>query len=373
MEKKSYISPLQIILVLFVTRMLFSSSYESVLNAGNGIQDLLLSIPVSFVLNFIMAIPILILIGRHPGHDPVECAMKTAGRGVGIITAIIYFMFFILIASLTLGNYENYFTTNVIPEVQSKIIGLYMIVVCLYGMLKGIESIARFGGVVAVIYLITLLSIILTLMSYSDVAFLKPIFNKGTKLFIQGILMNYNLSYQIVILAFLAPFIRQGGSAAKTYTIYNTFAFVVLFGLEFAIVTVLGAYGARELYPLRTLSSLSHIGFLRGLDVVDMVSWMFNAVITVTLNGYLAAACLLKIGLNKHRRLVTVLCCAVIFYLSTLIAKHFFGLQMAMVSAMTAVLLTLAVAVIPLILLVVDLIKGRVVQNAQSAQDTQNS
>jgi Spore germination protein. len=373
MEKKSYISPLQIILMLLITRLLFSSSYQSVLNAGNNEQDLLPSIPVVFVVNFIAAIPILVLLGRQPGHDPVECAMKVAGRGVGTVVAFVYFLFFIAIAALTLGNYENYFSTSVIPDVRAYIIGAYMIVVCLYGMLKGIEAIARFGGVVAVVYVVTLIIIFLSLMQFADISLLKPIFYKGTKLFMQSILMNYNLSYQIVLLAFLAPFIRPGASAAKTYACWNFFAFLVLFMLEFAIVTVTGAYGARQLYPLLTLSSLSHIGFLEELDAVDMVSWMLNAVITVSLSGYLAVNCLLKIGLNKHKRLISFLCCAAILYLSTLIAENFSSIQMVIVGATAAVILTAAAVVIPLIILIIDLIKGRMVQNAQGAQKVQNS
>jgi spore germination protein KB len=373
MEKKSYISPLQIILMLFTTRLLFSSSYQSALKAGNNVQDLLLSIPFAFAANILVAIPILVLLARHPGHDPVECAIKIAGRGVGTVVAVIYFLFFGAIAALTLGNYENYFTTSVIPDVRVYIVGLYLILVCLYGVLKGIESIARFGGVVAVFYIIILLSISLSLLPLSDTGLLKPILYKGTKLFMQGIVMNFNLSYQVVILAFLAPFIRQGKSAVKTYFLYSLLAFLGLVSLEYAIVTVTGAFGAKQLYPLQLLSSLSHIGFLEELDAVDMVAWILNTVITVTLTTYLAVHCLLKIGLNKHRRIVSTLCCAAVFCFSTLISRDFYGLQMMMVSALAAMILIAAVVVIPLIILVVDLIKGRVVQNAKDTQNAQNS
>jgi Spore germination protein. len=373
MEKKSYISPFQIVLMLFITRLLFSSSYQSALNPGNSIQDILLSVPVAFVVNLIAAIPLLILLARHPGHDPVECTIKVAGRGLGAAVAILYFLFFIAIATLTLGNYENYFTTAVIPDVRAYVIGLYLIIVCLYGVLKGIESISRFGSIVAIFYFVILLTIFISIYGVVDPSLLKPIFYSGTKLFMQGIVMNFNLSYQVVILAFLTPFLRQGKSVAKTYTVFCTVAFLGLFLLEFAIVTVTGAFGAKQVYPLQLLSSLSHIGFFEELDAVDMVSWILNAVVTVTLNAYLAVNCLMKLGLNKHRKLVATLCCALVFYFSIMTAKGFYGLQMMMVSMWATMILVTAVVIIPLFVLIIDLIKGKVVQNAQNVQNVQKS
>lgn len=366
MEKKSYISPVQAVLVLFILRLLFSSSYQSVLNMGNSIQDLLLSLPVIFVTNFIIAIPILILLKRHPGQDLVECTEKAAGRGAGIVVALFYYVFFLANAVVNVGNYENYFTIAVIPDVNSYVTGFLLLIVCVYGAIKGIEAIMRMGSLVAVIYIFTFIIIFISLYSLINLDYLKPLLFNGTRILTKSCIMNYNLSTQIVTLAFLAPFIHQGKGIGKTYAGWNVISIIVVAMLEFNVITVAGAFGAEHQYPLQLLSSLSQISVFQHLDSIDMVSWILNTIITVTIYIYLAVDCLLKAGLNKHRRLLAFVSGAAVFIASPYISRNFEDLQAVMVSGVTSLVMTVFTVVIPIIILMVDLIKGKVVQNAQS-------
>lgn len=361
MEKKSYITASQIILILFITRLLFSTSYQSYLNAGTSIQDILPSVLVNFITNMIVAIPILVLLGRYPGHNLAECAIKVLGKFLGVVVCLIYCLFFIANASLTSGNFGNFFVTTVIPDAKVLPTVLLLLVVCVYGAVKGIESIARVSSIIAILYLLTFLIIFLSLSSWIKFSYVKPLFYDGPKLLIDSSFMNFNLSTQIILLAFLASFQRKG-STSKTYFLWNLLSMAVLFLLEFSIVIVLGAYGAKQIYPLELLSRLSKISIFERLDAFHMIPWILNSVITVTINIYLAVLCLLNAGLNKYRKLAAVIIGLIVIFPSLMISDKFEDLQKMICDIKTAGMLSILIIIIPVIILIVDIIKRRVMQ-----------
>lgn len=373
MEKKSIISSLQIILVLFVTRLLFSTSYQSVLHAGNSIQDILLSLPINLVGNFIVAIPLLLLARRYPGHDPIEATSRVAGKGISCVVGFLYFLFFLMNAAITAGNVENFFIATVIPDVESYIIGIFLLAVCLYGVLKGIETIARVGSVVAVIYIVMIILICIILIPKMDMGYVKPILYKGITYLKSFTVMNYNLSVQIVGLAFMVPFMRPEASPGKAFTAYNFLSFAILSLLEFAAVTVIGAYGAQQLYPLQTLASLTSVSDFERLDTIDMVSWILNAIITTSIYLYLAVMCLLKLGLNKHRKITAFISTVAVLFAATFVAHRYTMLQEVMIGGTMALVVTAFTIIIPLFVLLIDLIKGKGAPNAQNNQNNQNN
>lgn len=366
MEKKSYISSAQILLILFIIRLIFATSYQSALNMGNCIQDILLSLPVNFITNFIIAVPFLVLLNRHPGHDPVECAGKVAGRGIGAIIAVIYYLFFIINAGVTAGNFENAFNDTAIPDVSHYVTGLMLMIVCIYGTIKGIEVIVRLGSITFVVYVLTFIIVFLTIMSQIDLDSLKPVLYKGTSYLISCSVINYNLSLQIIALAFLAPFMRKGRSLAKTYSEWNVLTIIMLFLIEFYIITVTGAYGAQQIYPLETLITLSQISFFKNLDSIDMVATILNTITAVSLYIYLAVSCLLKTGLNKHRRILALVSGVIVFFMAPYISDNFSTLQSVICSGFLSIGVTVFTFLIPLIILMIDIIKERTMQIAQS-------
>lgn len=366
MEKKSYISANQIILILCITRLLFSSSYQSYLNAGASVQDTLPSLIANFVVNLIVAAPILMLLKRYPRHSLAECAVKVLGRPLGVVVCIIYCMFFIANASLVSGNFGNFFITDVISDATVFVTLLLLVTVCVYGALKGIESLARVGSVVAIIYFLTFIIIFLTLKSWIKIGYVKPLFFNGPGLFLNSSVMNYNLSTQIILFAFLVPFQRKG-SITKTYFLWSLLTFAVLFLLELSIVVVLGAYGAKQIYPLQLLARLSKIGIFDRLDAVDMISWILNTVITVALNIYLAVLCLLNAGLNKYRKLTAVIVGILVLFPATMVSTEFEVVQKMMCDLRTSGVLTILIVVIPCLIVIVDIIKKRVEQIENNA------
>jgi uncharacterized integral membrane protein len=137
--------------------------------------------------------------------------------------------------------------------------------------------------------------------------------------------------------------------------------------VEFISITVLGAYGAKVLYPLELLAKLSSISIFTRLDAIHLIPWILNAVITVTISIYLAVSCLLKVGLNNHRKLIAIVSGIIVLIVAPFISENFNMVQLAICSLPMTAIITIFIAVMPGLILIIDMIKERVLQNEKSA------
>jgi spore germination protein (amino acid permease) len=367
MEKQSYISSRQLIVLLIMTKLTFSMSYYVSLSAGRSIQDVLLAVPVNFILNYIVAIPILILLKRHPGKDLVELAHNILGRAAGIFIAVFYMLCFVFLAIYLLATFHNYYVNFILPESMYYAIAIPLLIVAFYGAVKGIETIARFGSIVIILYLIIVAVIGLSLIPQINFDFLFPMLYNGPKVFLGAVLSGVNSNLQIVFLAFCAPFLKLGTKLGKIYTKWNVIAMLLFLMLEFLTVTVMGPFAAKQNFPLPELALLSQVGVFERLDAVDMISWILNTVLSVTFYVYIATVCLLKTGLNKHRKIITFLIVTVVFAVAYFVTPFFTVLHIITINPLMTVGTLTAIILLPFTILLADLIKGRVASNEKAA------
>jgi len=366
MEKQSYISSRQIIVLLIMTRLPFSTAYYVALNAGKSIQDILYAVPVNFILNFIIAIPILMLLKKYPGKDIIELASNIIGKAAGIIVAVFYMFCFILLAVYMHATFQDFFVNAIIPESTYYDIAIPLLVVAFYGAVKGIEAIARFGSIVIIAYLIILSIIAISLIPHIDFNNLLPVFYNGPQYFWGAVLNGFNSNIQIVFLIFCAPFLKSGTKTGKLYAKWNVFAMLLFLGLEFLTVAVMGPFVAIQNYPLSTLAMQSRVGVFERIDAIDMISWILNIVLMVTFYVYFAAGCLMKVGLNKHKKLITFLIVAIIFAATDYASNFFVGVHTVTLNPYISVLTLTAMILVPFLILIADMIKRRVAGNEKA-------
>lgn len=359
MEKQSYISNRQLIAMLVMTRLSFSTAYLPGLNAGMSVQDVLPAVPVNFLLNFIFAVPILLLLRRHPGKDPVELTRNIIGRTAAVLITVFYMAGFLFQAFCYQSYFQEFYVNSLIPESSYLEIAVPILVVCFLGSVKGMETIARFGGLAFLIYLIVVILIDVSLLPSVDPQFLLPQFYKGPGIFLRTVLSGVNSNMQIVLLAFCAPYIKSGTGMGKIYARWNMITMGLFLLLEFFVVTVMGAYGARQVFPLYTLSLQSKIDVFERLDSVDVIAWILESVFVITFYVYLTTMCLTKIGINGRRRLVNLGVLLVLLAACGLLMKYNYLLKSVTFSPYVTAYTLLSQILLPLLLLTVDIVKER--------------
>lgn len=363
MEKRSYISPWQVVVVLAVTRMLFSTAHFITLKAGRSIQDVLPALPVNFLLNLLVAMPLLALGKRWGGRDPAECAATIWGKTAGGITAVIYFVYFGAFAVISQGTFRLYFRDAVITDAGDLTVYLPLLIVVAFGVCKGIESIMRFGTVIFFLVAIGFAGLMLTLIPSIQpkigYRFLLPFFYNGPGVMLEEVMFGFNVNLQPACVVFLLPFLKSGTSGGKIFFKWDLIAGLLLL-VEFGLcVAVLGPFGASQFYPLRAISAQSAISVFDRLDSLYNIVWMLNALLAIMLYTFLQVNCLTKLGLNRHYRLMVVVVGAVNVVAARILENFPVMLRSIGLNWYFTGFNVFALVLFPLILLIGSLAKGK--------------
>lgn len=355
----------QLLALLIISRILFSTDFIPALSAGNSLQDILPAVPVVFLLNLILAFPMIVLLKRHPNRDFVECSMQALGKGPGYIVCLLVYGFLLLYSASTLCSFGVFYTSLINQDISVLFIFVTLLAVAVYGAIKGIETLARFGLVVMIIYLLVLILISVTMLPISDTDNLKPLFYSGPRVFIQTILSGVNMSVELMLLAMCTPFIRQQDHFVRVYVIWDVLAMLFWFLTLLLVVVVLGPFGSKQLFPLGTLVTNSKLSTFQRLDAIDLVSWVLEAVLMMGFYIFAMSQCLMRTFLRKWRRsciAVSAVLCGVLAYL----AWSRYNLLLYLYDSPYTLMLVLGVLfALPVFVLLCDVVKEKVNANAQ--------
>lgn len=368
MLSKTAVRSRQLLFLMLIARVSFSYTFIASLSAGNCVQDILPAIPVVAVIDLLLFIPILRLLKRHPGHDLIDCIGFSLGKGFGAAAAAFYFLYFAGAGAVLLILFQQFYFSTMDVQASSVALALPLVIVAAYGAIKGIESIARFSVFSLLFYVIVVIFVNVAMAPYFNPGYLKPLFYSGPRVFLLAVVAGVASSFQILILAMCAPFLKPTSSLAKITLLWALLSFTAAGIMQFNIITVLGPFGGKQLFPFKTLAIFSAIPPFERLDAFLMIAWVVDSVLGLTLYVFLASQCLMHTKLRRWRRSMIAATAAVIYAASQIFLpdyiknlNQFFGVPLA--AAFSA-----AVVVLPLIALIADLVKERVSGNHASGE-----
>lgn len=360
MDRKAVISGTQLLLLLTITRISFSTDYISAINPGNCIQDIIFALPIVFLCNIILALPVLLLLNRHPGHDILDCSTEVFGKAGGVVVGTVLFVVFFIVAVYNLGPLYIWFNSTVVENVTELTIFIPLIAVCVYGAIKGIESIARFGTIVFAVYVIFMFIIYIPLIQKVHLSNFTPLFFDGFGYFGKALVAGLNHSLQILPFAILMPYVKKGTNIIKTFVLWDALSIFIIMILEFFIIGVLGSFGSDQIFPISTLSQICQIGILKRLDSVNLIAWVFDAVLSTTVYLFVASQCLMRTKLKKIRRSTIILLGVLILAAAPFATDCFLNHYNIIFSPAQTAITLCVVAVIPLIVLIGDIVKKKI-------------
>lgn len=359
MEKASKISARQIIFIMVIVRVSFATTYFISLDAGNSIQDILLAVPALFISNFLVAIPCLILLRMHPGKSLTECCIQDLGKWGGSVIAILYALYFLWRGVQGLGGFQRFFINDIISDARPYQIIIPILIVCVYGAVKGIETIARFSTIVFAIYILVILMIVLTETGIIRLDYLVPLMANGPQYAVKAFVYGFNDNIEILFLAEAAQYLRKEVGVGRTYAWYNVISMVLLFAIEAMMVLVMGPFAGKQLFPLKTLSQFSVIGIFGRLDYFYMNAWILDSVLSVTFYLKLIVDVMTKLGLNGYIKIVAVISSLALGFGSPYISAKFIEMQRSANSPMSTFITLLFVFLLPLFILLVGWVKKK--------------
>ena len=300
------ISSTQLTLLLFLSRIFSILEYTPALGDSMTGMTLLISTALSFLVQCVLVIPMLLLLYRYQEQNVLGCAYLVSPV-LGKITAALFLLLFL----------------------------------------------AHLSGGYAIFSMFILSTVFLCLVASDSAEILNihMIQEDGISRIIRGTLESTSKNAELFVLLLLLPQIAKPQKKRACTYWFLTLVFLFTEVTQFIILSVLGDFGMKQMFPYYALTSVIDISIFQRLDSLHVTLWIFTALFRCTLYTICAAKCANMLFSKKISRFSPLF----IFLLSSgagiFLANHIPLLRRA--SPSNSLILTLLTAVFPLILFII--------------------
>lgn len=289
MIKGGRLSPKQLILLVFLSRIIVAITYLPVLTAPPANQDAWLSVVLMVPIELLLSGPVYLLAKRFPDQTIIQYSQTIAGKA-GKLIGILYIWLFIHITAINLSFFCEFYTTYM-PETPFLFFAISLIIFTAYAAYSGIEVVGRISEIVSPIFMISIMVIVILLAKDMDLKALAPVMEKGLFPSLHGGLYVSTLTIEIVGIAMLLPYLNDQQKAKKVF-IYSFLLISVFFLLiTITILSFCGAQLAKSLtFPFfNTVRQINVADFLERLDSINLAIWTIVLYVKIAFYYYLTA------------------------------------------------------------------------------------
>jgi spore germination protein KB len=250
-------------------------------------QDVWISILLSAVYSFILALPALYLSMNSGCCDDGQPGLfgnaKTILGGVaGRVIIILYILFFLYESAILILNISNFTFFTLLSASPEYITAILFLLSGAYLSAKGIEAISRFSTIIAPVALLLILLLIGSEASSMDLSRLLPVLRASTLKDIHtGALSGAANNTDIIALALLAPRISgdKRGKIPRSFAVASAISTVILAITAISVQAAFGAVmAAKYRYPLYSFLKLANYHFfLQSIESVSVLLWVIGS------------------------------------------------------------------------------------------------
>lgn len=303
MKEIKFISSGQLFAMLFVSRMVVSMTYGTLLIGDSELWNHLVSVPVAFILTFLLVIPIYKLFKMNTKMSLIDNLETEFGK-FGVFLTSVYIIYYLIISFHTLAIFNNFILNAVNPSISLPILSVLLLSSACYGAYKGLEALARTSGFILVATVLAFLFLGISLFSSIEKINFTPILYDGLESFGEGVLYMISQVSCIPALAVLLPASKgnhKKGIIAWNLGIYSIFALVIIL-----ITGTMGDFGKTQLFPVYTAAGIGKFGAFRHLDALYLGIWMSGIFLKLSLFLFLAGEGVKKIKGERVGKISTI-------------------------------------------------------------------
>lgn len=304
MAKRLVISVPQMFSLLFISRLVVEITYSGVMADGNSLWDHILSAGISFIVVFLLIIPVYFLFSMDKSMDIIDNSYLLLGK-FGYLVSAIYAVYFLFICVQTLSLFKIFLVNVINPSIPIFLLLITMSLAACYGAYKGVEGLVRTAGVILVFIVSSLVFIGISLFTDIDIVNLKPFLYNGTESMLGGIMFMISRSSCIPAMAILFPMAK--GDAKKGIIVWNTSIYALIAIVIVLMVGAMGDFIQTQLFPVYTAASIARIGSLEHLDALYLGIWTMGIFIKMSLFLMLSGECMKKIVGEKVGKISVII------------------------------------------------------------------
>lgn len=303
MAKKLVISVSQMFSLLFISRLVVEITYSGVMSEGNNLWDHVLSAGISFIVVFLLVLPIYILFSMDKSMNILDNSCFVLGK-FGYLISIIYSVYFLFICVHTLSLFKVFLVNVINPPISIFLLLISMSAAACYGAYKGVEGLARTAGIVLIFIGLSVIFIGVSLFTDMDSINFGPFLYKGNESMISGVMFMISRSSCIPAMALLLPFAK--GDAKKGIIVWNISVYALIAAVVVLMVGAMGDFIQTQLFPVYTAASIARIGSLEHLDALYLGIWTMGIFIKLSLFLMLSGECVKKLIGEKGRKISVI-------------------------------------------------------------------
>lgn len=356
MTNKAVISSAQLFGILFLSRMVINITYSPLMFGSGNIWDHIISAVISFVLTFILVIPMYKICTLRPNMTIADNSYFLFGK-LGYIFIFVYAVYYLCVCGYTLSMF-NMFVTNVMsPNISVVVLSIAIILTSCYGAFKGIEALVRASGVLLALICLALIFLIISLIPQIDTLNYVPFMLSGTGDVKRGVLLMVSRTSCIPVMGMILPMVK--GSVKKGIIKWNTAVYASIIVLIYVMVGSMGDYLKTQMFPVYTAASIAELGILKRLDALYLGIWSTGLFVKISLFLFVFSLCVSRIFGERSGR-ISVFVGGVLVAIAGILVEKYKQFSVYLYNVDFFLVFTIITAVIiPLLLLCMDAIKNR--------------
>ncbi|MGM0865874.1 MAG: GerAB/ArcD/ProY family transporter [Bacillota bacterium] len=291
MSQTGSLTNLQIFFLMIQTQVGFAiltlpNTLQST-SKGDGWMSVLLA---GVVLQLFLVI-IWLLLSRFPSLNYAEITIVLLGKYIGNFVNMITYLYFIVTASFVLLRFTSIIKEHLLTNTPYWVIGLLMMLTCTYLAISDIRIIARFFGLISILFLFLFGISFFSFLLPVDIHHILPLGTTGIKEIVIGSkdCLLAILGFEVIL--FLYPLAsKKGTSFLKVITWANVFVtglstyFVILCIMIFS-ESVLKQIKYPVIYFLRPL----HFQMVDRVDLLFISIWIVPLAASIVIYIYLGS------------------------------------------------------------------------------------
>lgn len=225
-----------------------------------------------------------ILLKRFPGKNLVAIFDEALGRFPGFVFSFLLCAFLLFLGAIQMREFIEVIKVFALPHTPpSFLIGIFLLVILTLSYF-GLETIARFSRLIAIILLVSLVSVLLISSQNYEPRFLTPLLGYGLdRTVLHGIRRNSAYG-EVVILAIFAASLQGSKHIRKAGFISLLLSGLIISSSILAFSLTFPYYSVQEITaPIYQMVRMIMYGsFIQRLDPIYLFLWNISTLIAIT-------------------------------------------------------------------------------------------
>ncbi len=306
--------------------IMFTLGSTLVLGAGGTAKN---DVWLAIFLSMLMTVPALLIYCRiqssYPDKNIYDIFNEVYGTIAGKLISLFFIWYVFHLGALVVRNFTEFIVSVSLPETPQNIIGLFMIVLCIWAAKAGIEVIGRWTSIMLPIMVLVILAVTMLFAPIFDFENLKPVLYDGFAPVLDSAFSVFAFPFAETVV--FLTFFNQLTKKEKVYEVY--FLNLIISGTFILLVSVrtllsLGVPNISILFfPTYASVRLINIGdFLERIEITVAIVFLLAGFIKISVCLYGAAIGTAHLlGYSNYRKIVAPLGLAMLI-LSIVIYKN---------------------------------------------------